>query len=148
MRKVSIVILMFLLAIPLLGVELDEALRTIFTYCSVIDHEGDSVLMTNDGFNEESDAYSWVANCAHVVLAIREDWVDCPSTYASRISSLDAIGAIWATEYQTFVVTIPVWEIIENFGDESYLDMESEEFIGEIQDYIEYHGDVSPLSMY
>jgi len=148
MKKAGVFLLLIFIAMSLSAVEIDEALNTIFSYCSVIDHEGDQVLMTENLFDAEGDAYNWVANCSHVILAIKAGWVECPAAYSSSVSSLDAIGAAWATEYQTYVVTIPVWEILENFNDESYLDMEPDDFIQEIREYIDYYGDVSPLSMY
>ncbi|MDZ4183299.1 MAG: hypothetical protein U1B83_10540 [Candidatus Cloacimonadaceae bacterium] len=148
MKTLVLFLVLVFAAMSLSASDIDGALKTIFTYCSVIEHEGDQVLMTQSFFEDEGAAYAWVANCAHVVLAIRAGWEDCPAAYSSKVRSLDAIAAVWQTPYQTFVVSIPVWEILENFNDESNLELDSGEFVSDILRYVDYYGDVSPLSMY
>ena len=142
----SLIILISVLALGAVGIE--EALKTIFTYSEVIEHEGDEVLMTSSFFSNEGDAYNWVANCAQVVLAIRAGWASAPNPYDSKVKSLDAIGAVWQTEYQTYVISIPVWEILENFMEDENAYKDSSELLSELRSYIDYYGDISPLSMY
>jgi hypothetical protein len=127
---------------------IDESLELILQYCTVIEHEGDNVLITDDGFTRENDAYAWVAQCSMVLLAIRAGWEEAPYQYASDLAAIDEIAAIWSTEYQTFVVSIPVWEIVENFNDPDYLEEGGGDLLADLMSYIDYYGDVSPLSMY
>jgi hypothetical protein len=82
-----------------------------------------------------------------LVLYAREGW-ESYSSGNSWVSSLDSIAAAWSTEYQDFVVQIPVREIRSNFDDTDYREMNPDDLMDEILDYVNNHGDVSPLSMW
>ncbi len=127
---------------------INDSLALILKYCTVYEHDGDNVLITDDGFDNKEDAYAWVAQCSMVILAIRAGWEEAPSIHAANIAAIDEIAAIWATEYQTFVVSIPVWEILDNFNDPDYLEEGGGDLLADLRSYIDYYGDVSPLSMY
>ncbi|GAB1467452.1 hypothetical protein MASR2M64_01210 [Candidatus Cloacimonadota bacterium] len=146
MKRLLLVVALFLIVLSLCADEVDDVLSTICNSTIVYDHHGESVLMGENLFIAESDAYAWVAECALVALALKANWVGNSSANASKVRSVDAIGAAWETPYQTFVLSIPVWEIMDHFNDDDH--MTSDELADDILDYIEYHGDVSPISMY
>lgn len=147
MKKLVLIVILVIIGVALLAENLNGALSELRSDSDIIDHEGDTVLVGKDFLDSESSAYGYVAWASVLVLYAREGW-ETYSSANSWVSGIDSIAAAWSTEYQDFVVEIPVSEIRSNFDDSDYRDMDPNELMDEIQDYINYYGDVSPLSMW
>lgn len=130
---------------------LDDVISQYLGYGSKIQHEGNTVFMASPYFDDEyvseDNAYDFIANTVYLFMIVQDDWQDLEnSSDESYINSIDEVAAPWANDYQTYIVSITVQEIIDNFGDD--YDMDEEELIDEIRAYVEYHADHSPTSMY
>lgn len=147
MRKSLLVMLLLLLGTLLLATNLDEELRNIYSQSEITEHEDDTVLMGDGYLEDESSAYEYVAVCCMMILYAREGWEDFSSSN-SWVNRIDSVAAVWATEYQEFVVEMPIYEIRNQFEDAGDEYDSAEEILDAIRSYVEYHGDVSPLSMW
>lgn len=147
MRKSLLVMLLLLLGTLLLATNLDEELRNIYSQSEITEHEDDTVLMGDGYLEDESSAYEYVAVCCMMILYAREGWEDFSSSN-SWVNRIDSVAAAWTTEYQDFVVEMPIYEIRNQFEDAGDEYDSAEEILDAIRSYVEYHGDVSPLSMW
>lgn len=129
----------------------DDLASQFLGYGSKIEHEGDTVFMANpyfaDEFVTEDEAYEFLTYTAYVFMLVQDNWGEMKnSSNRNYINSIDEVAAPWANDYQTYIMSITVEEIIDSFGDD--YDMDEEELISEIRAYVEYHADHSPTSMY
>lgn len=147
MRKSLLVMLILLLGTLLLATDLDDELRNIYSQSEITEHEDDTVLMGDGYLEDESSAYEYVAVCCMMILYAREGWEDFSSSY-SWVNRIDSVAAAWTTEYQDFLVEMPIYEIRNQFEDADENYDTAEELLDAIRSYVEYHGDVSPLSMW
>ncbi|MEF3694518.1 MAG: hypothetical protein V3576_04135 [Candidatus Cloacimonadota bacterium] len=147
MRKSLLVMLLLLLGTLLLATDLDDELRNIYSQSEITEHEDDTVLMGDGYLEDESSAYEYVAVCCMMILYAREGWEDFSSSN-SWVNRIDSVAAAWTTEYQDFVVEMPIYEIRNQFEDADENYDTAEELLDAIRSYVEYHGDVSPLSMW
>ena len=147
MRKSLLVLVLLLLSTLLLATTLDEELRNIYSQSEIMEHEDDTVLMGDGYLEDESSAYEYVAVCCMMILYAREGWEDFSSSN-SWVNRIDSVAAAWTTEYQDFVVEMPIYEIRNQFEDAGDEYDSAEEILDAIRSYVEYHGDVSPLSMW
>jgi hypothetical protein len=131
----------------LLATNLDDELRNIYSQSEITEHEDDTVLMGDGYLEDESSAYEYVAVCCMMILYAREGWEDFSSSN-SWVNRIDSVAAAWTTEYQDFVVEMPIYEIRNQFEDAGEEYDSAEEILDAIRSYVEYHGDVSPLSMW
>lgn len=147
MRKSLLVMLILLLGTLLLATDLDDELRNIYSQSEITEHEDDTVLMGDGYLEDESSAYEYVAVCCMMILYAREGWEDFSSSN-SWVNRIDSVAAAWTTEYQDFLVEMPIYEIRNQFEDADENYDTAEELLDAIRSYVEYHGDVSPLSMW
>ena len=82
-----------------------------------------------------------------MLLYAREGWESYSNSY-SWVKNIDSVAAIWATEYQEFLVEMPISEIRNQFSDAQEEYDTADEILDAIRSYVDYHGDVSPLSMW
>jgi hypothetical protein len=82
-----------------------------------------------------------------MILYAREGW-DSYSSSNSWVNRIDSVAAYWATEYQEYVVEMPIYEICNQFEDAGDEYSSAEELLDAIRSYVDYHGDVSPMSMW
>ena len=147
MRKSLLVMTILLFGTLLLATNLDDELRNIYSQSEITEHEDDTVLMGDGYLEDESSAYEYVAVCCMMILYAREGWEDFSSSN-SWVNRIDSVAAAWTTEYQDFVVEMPIYEIRNQFEDAGDEYDSAEEILDAIRSYVEYHGDVSPLSMW
>jgi hypothetical protein len=83
-----------------------------------------------------------------VMLAIRAAGKGPIPISRPTLPLIDENRRYLVTEYQTFVVSIPVWEIVENFMTPIIWKKGGGDQLADLMSYIDYYGDVSPLSMY
>ncbi|MDD2332406.1 MAG: hypothetical protein PHI68_07125 [Candidatus Cloacimonetes bacterium] len=88
-----------------------------------------------------------MAICCFMILYAMEGWESYSSTN-SWVNRIDSVAAGWATEYQQFVVEMPISEIRNQFDDAPDRFDTADEIINAVRKYVDYHGDVSPLSMW
>lgn len=147
MKKSLFVFVLILLGTMLQATTLDEELRTIYSNSEIMEHEGDTVLVGAGYLADESSAYHYVAVCCMMILYAREGW-DSFSSSNSWVNRIDSVAAYWATEYQEYVVEMPIYEICNQFEDAGDEYSSAEELLDAIRSYVDYHGDVSPMSMW
>ncbi len=147
MRRSLLVMTILLFGTLLLATNLDDELRNIYSQSEITEHEDDTVLMGDGYLEDESSAYEYVAVCCMMILYAREGWEDFSSSN-SWVNRIDSVAAAWTTEYQDFVVEMPIYEIRNQFEDAGDEYDSAEEILDAIRSYVEYHGDVSPLSMW
>lgn len=147
MRRSLLVMTILLFGTLLLATNLDDELRNIYSQSEITEHEDDTVLMGDGYLEDESSAYEYVAVCCMMILYAREGWEDFSSSN-SWVNRIDSVAAAWTTEYQDFVVEMPIYEIRNQFEDAGEEYDSAEEILDAIRSYVEYHGDVSPLSMW
>ena len=141
MKKLLLILGLVLILLGLQANELDDALGSMFKQCSLVDHRGLSYLLPDDYLVSESEAYEYVAWNSALILCAVEDWFE--SSYGSRLSSVDGVAASWPTDYQDFVVSIPISEIRSQFKNGSFDDFD--DLVDEIRDYVDNYGDVGNL---
>lgn len=147
MKQGLIVMVLLLLGTFLLATRLDDELKSIYTQSDIIEHEDDTVLMGGGFLKNESSAYEYVAICCMMLLYAREGW-DSFSSSNSWVQRIDSVAGAWATEYQEFVVEMPIYEIRNQFEDALDEYDSADEILDAIRRYVDYHGDVGPLSMW
>lgn len=140
MKKALLIFGFCLLLLGLQANELDESLAGMFDLCVEVEHNGLNYLVADEFLVSESEAYRFVAWCSSLMLAEEENWGGDSSAYSSRINAIDGVGAAWSTDYQDFVVSIPLSEIYSQFGDGSYESFD--ELMAEVREYLENYGDV------
>ncbi len=147
MRKGLLILILFVFGTMLMAASLDDELSNIYSQSEITDHEGDTVLIGGDFLDSEDSAYEYVAVCCMMILYAKEGWEEYSSSN-SWVNRIDSVAAAWATEYQEFVVEMPISEIRNQFGDagDEYDDVD--EFLGAIRSYINNYGDISPFSMW
>jgi len=139
--------------LPLMASVLDDPVNTVMETGEFMDHDGDNVFMCKyyweDGFPDESGAYQFVAQTAYVFMTVYEDWDTLSNaSLASRIKATDLIACPWETYESAFVVSIPLSEICDQFDGSDYDELGEMGLFNAIKSYIEYHGDITPYSMY
>ncbi len=152
MRRYLLIVWM-MCAFALLGaISLDEAVDELLGYGSFMDDDGSAVFMCNAYWNEffpaESDAYDFVAYCAMMFLIVQAEWESlADSGTKGSIDSTDRISCPWEDEYGVYMVSIPMWEIRDNFGDLNYDSIDLDELQDDIGAYVNYYGDIDNLMM-
>jgi len=76
-----------------------------------------------------------------LILCVMENWFE--SSYVSRLGSVDGVAAAWPTDYQDFVVSIPISEIRSQFKD-GYFD-DFDDLVAQLREYVDNYGDVGNL---
>lgn len=152
MRKLMYVMAMLLCVAGVWASSLDDAIAEAMQVGSFIDDDGDSMFISNiafsDGYVEEGAAYSFVSSSAMLFLVVREEWETlADASVASKIMNVDTIACPWFNGYSEFMVSIPMWEICQEFGDQDYASLDIDELLSDIQSYVNYHGDIKNLSM-
>jgi len=147
MKQSLLVMVLILLGTILLATTLDRELESIYSQSEIMEHEGDTVLVGDGFLSDESSAYHYVAVCCMMILYAREGW-DSFSSSNSWVNGIDSVAAAWATEYQVFVVEMPISEIRDQFDDAADEYESPDEILAAIRSYVDYHGDVSPMSMW
>jgi len=147
MKQIMLVMVLILLGTMLAATRLDDELSNIYAQSAIMEHEDDTVLIGDGYLESESSAYEYVAICCMMLLYAREGWESYSSSY-SWVKNIDSVAAIWATEYQEFLVEMPISEIRNQFSDAQEEYDTADEILDAIRSYVDYHGDVSPLSMW
>lgn len=147
MKKCLLVMVLIMLGTLLLAADLDSELRNINSQSEIVDHEDDTVLLGKGFLANESSAYEYVAVSCMMILYAREGWESFSSSN-SWVNRIDSVAGAWATDYQEFVVEMSISEIRNQFEDAGDEYDSAEDILDAIRSYVEYHGDVSPLSMW
>lgn len=141
MKKVLLMLGIIFILLGLQANDLDDALGKMFNQCSLVDHRSLSYLLPDDYLVSESEAYEYVAWNSALILCVMENWFE--SSYRSRLSSVDGVAACWPTEYQDFVVSIPISEIRSQFKDGNFDDFD--DLVNQLRKYVDNYGDVGNL---
>lgn len=153
MIRFLFVLALCFLFLPLVASVLDDPVNQVMSSGDFMERDGEVVFMSNmfweDSFSDESYAYHYVAQTAYIFMAVHQQWAEISnSSVAEKINSTDRIACPWATYESAFVVSIPLSEICDQFDGSDYDELGEMGLFDAIQSYIEYHGDITPYSMY
>ncbi|GAB1366642.1 hypothetical protein MASR1M36_15130 [Candidatus Cloacimonadaceae bacterium] len=141
MKRILLLIVIGFILQGLMANDLDTALANMFGQCSQVEHNSLNFLLANDYLVSESEAYEYVAWNSALILCVMENWFE--SSYVSRLGSVDGVAAAWPTDYQDFVVSIPISEIRSQFKD-GYFD-DFDDLVAQLREYVDNYGDVGNL---
>lgn len=143
MKKV-LLILIFMMSLVCSFATLDEAIDDVLTLGGTYWDGDTKVFMAKPYFEGvylyEENAYAFLAHASLFFMAVQEEWAELDnSSNASYIKSIEAVAAPWSNDYQLYIVSIPMYEICNQFGD-SY-DMTQDELTDAITSYVRNHAD-------
>lgn len=151
MKKLALIACFILITMLMHAASLDDVIYNVLSNGKTIEHEGDTVFMPNmyfsDQYTDKDTAFEFLAYTAYIFMVVQDDWgVLKNESYTSYINGIDEVAVPWTNDYQTFIMSITMDEIVDNFGED--YDMGELELRAEIRSYIEYYADHSPASMY
>ncbi len=153
MNRLLMIVILVVLLLPLGARTLNEGVNFVMNQGKFMEHDGETVFMFNsyweDVYPDKNGAYQFVAQTALVFLNVIQEWDTLSnSSLANQIKGVDRVACPWGEEYQNYVLSITMDEICDEYDQSDLEEMGEMEMFADVKSYIQYYGDISPLSMY
>lgn len=146
MKKVILLIALVFTCALLSAMSFDEAIDEVYSTGQLDKVDGDTYWVSTNYLSSEDDAFYYTAYMAGLILYVQAEW-DAPSnsTRTSTLNSAEGVGGYWfdSSEDIAYLISIPMDEILDEFSDDSYYDMDFDDLVDEILEYVYYFGDTS-----
>jgi len=146
MKRILLVLSLVFMCALLSAMGLDDAIDEVYTYGQLSSIGGDNYWVSDGDLPSESDAYYYVAYVAGLFMYVQADW-ESPSDSGreSEIKSVEYVGAYWydAENDIDYMISIPMAGIMDEFESEENYEMDFEDFVDEIEEYVYYFGEES-----
>ena len=146
MKKLLIILSLVFVCALLGAMSFDEAIDEVYSTGQLDKVDGDTYWVTKNYLATEDEAYYYTAYVAGLFLYVQADWESVSNSgRKNTIKAAEGIGAYWmdTEEDIAYLISIPMEEIVDQFETEEYYEMDFDELVDEILEYVNYYGDVS-----
>ncbi len=145
-KKALLLLSLVFICALLSAMDFDDAIDDAYLYGQLTSIGGDNYWVAEGFLASKGDAYGYVAYMAGLVLYVQADWeTPSDSNCESELKSVEYVGGYWYDEEDDieYMISIPMDGIMDEFETEASYEMDFNDLVDEILEYVYYFGDES-----